>query len=330
MPSIQLRHVFVALSLLILLGLVRFGHLTPDSPYYLELVEYFEGGIPVNELNPPYAYRILTPWLASLIPLNPNVAFASVNLAATFVAYILFALILRQLATSQNEFNVGLTLMVISFPTVNYSSGVLTDPVGFLFLTAGALTLYFEKFILLALVASVGVLARDSVVSLSLAAWIYLFLMRDEYKSRSIWTYSFVGLVPVAFIFAIRAWLSDIPQYVWTPSFSRVSANLTRPVSWITVLLPAAPIAIVLFYGVWRRGCDRWHGLSHRQRAWTISLTSVSLLVLLYSVLSAFMSGRFVWPLYVTIIPISVIIASGTPLFNWLTAISNILFGRKL
>jgi hypothetical protein len=315
--------------LVMLLGLVRFGHHTPDSPYYLEVVEYFEGRLPVDELKPPYAYRLLSPWIVSLIPVDPNIGFGSVSLAATFLAYFLFALILRRFAQNQNEFNVGLALMVISFPSINYSSAVLTDPMGFLFFTAGALALYFESFVLLTLVASIGVLGRESVVSLTLAAWIYLFFMRNDYKPHRILMYSLLVLVPVAFMFAARIWLSDLTQYVWTPGISRLTSNLSRPVSWITVVLTAAPVAILLLYGLWRRGDDRWRELSRRQRAWTISLTSVSLLVLFYSVLSAFMSGRFVWSLYVTIIPLSVIIASGTPLFNWLAVISNMLFGRQ-
>ncbi len=50
--AIRPRHLAVTLVLTVLLASLRFGHYTPDSPYYLELARYFRGEVPAANLTP--------------------------------------------------------------------------------------------------------------------------------------------------------------------------------------------------------------------------------------------------------------------------------------
>jgi hypothetical protein len=257
-------------------------------------------------------------------------AFACINIACTSIAYFLLARLLTHFVQDETELGVGLVLLVVSFPTVNYASGVLSDPVGFLFVAGAAVALYEGRLATFAVAVSVGVLARESVVVLVGSALVYLFIMRREEGSRG--TARYLPLVaggPLICLVASRVWLPHAPQYVWTPDLSQMIANLLRPVSWITTSLTALPLLAVLSAGIWRRGFRGWRTFSQRQRAWAVAVGLSGVAVLLYSIPAAFMSGRFFWPLYIPLIPLAVVSSSGTLLIDHVLApVARALFGR--
>jgi hypothetical protein len=47
-----------------------------------------------------------------------------------------------------------------------------------------------------------------------------------------------------------------------------------------------------------------------------LSLAAAGLLLVLYSIFTAFMSGRFVWPFYTALIPLSLVCIRRTELFD--------------
>jgi hypothetical protein len=96
-----------------------------------------------------------------------------------------------------------------------------------------------------------------------------------------------------------RWYFSDLPAYFWVPSWSRFMENMTRPVSWATVSLTLAPLLLLL-----AASGRTSPPLPRRLRAFSVSILIPGTLLVVYSITSAYMSGRFCWPLYLGIVPV--------------------------
>jgi hypothetical protein len=309
--AISERRFLVILAVLtILMAGPRFAHTTPDSGYYLALARYFQTGTGRESLTAPYVYRLLVPWIASFGPASTmGINMAVISVLCTLGAYGFFYRLMRYLIADGAAIRIGMLLLVISFPTFNYASAVLTDAAGFLCLVMTVYLLLRRRLWLFTLAASVSVLTRESNLVLVLAFWIYLMLARRwvVYPRPRSWHY-LLGLIPIGLYLLVRAGFADLRSYYWVPTLRMLIANLLRPVSWATFLLALAPPLGVILVGSWRAReefLERLRQWDDHQRAVMAAVGLACLMLLGYSLLSAFMSGRFVWPLYIVLIPLA-------------------------
>ncbi len=331
------RLVWVVVLLTVVLGLPRFGRHTPDSRRYLAVAKYFRGEVARETLSRTFASRPLVPFVAArLPPANLDFNFAVINIAATVLAYLLFIRYLKRFVTSSTELNVGMLMLVVSIPTPNYGSSVLSDPVGFLFLVIAVSFLLNEQYLRMTVAISLGVLARESLLTVTLASVIDLVLGawgRETKRWKRVWTIvPLVTVPPIAVFLGVRAYFSDLPAYYWwTPSLQGFIRNISQPKhGWITFLLTLGPPLLLCVAGFRESGIRGLKAFGERQARFLISLTVVSIAYLIYSnvIRTAYMSGRFVWPFYTALIPIAVRMGNRSTLFTrWLGPFSDRLFG---
>jgi len=335
--SIKHLRIFIfVVTITTLLALPRFAHHTPDSKHYIELSKYFQGNLSKESLHPPHAYRIMTPYLASHGPskdLNNN--FAIINLIFTIFAYFMFYIYLKELFMHEREIQLGMLLLVFSFPSFNYASGVLTDPAGFFFFVLGTYLLLKKHFFFFSLVTSIGVLAREAILSLVLAFIIYsvsryLFRISPKLNLQVL----LFSIPPIVSYLLIRTFLSDLPHYFWYPSIHRVLSNIIRPVSWTTFLFTLSTPLIIIGLGLYQKKSEVISEISLRFPRDSImllaSIATACIVLILYSILTAFMSGRFVWPFYTILIPLAVLCINQTIIFQKLfSPLLSFLFGRN-
>jgi hypothetical protein len=94
--------------LTVALSVPRFGHLTPDSLWYANLVRYFRGEARADQLRRPNAYRVMVPFIVSLWPgVEPALGIAVLNVAATVGTYLLFVRYLARLGLTAGQVGVG-------------------------------------------------------------------------------------------------------------------------------------------------------------------------------------------------------------------------------
>lgn len=313
----RFRFLSVVFVLTILLSLPRFAHHTPDSKHYINLAKYFRGDFDRHSLRTPFAYRVLVPFLAARCPSDDlDFNFAAINAGCTVAAYLIFVAYLKELVTSSTELNVGLLLLVVSFPSVNYSSGILTDPAAFLVCVAAAYLLSRQRYALFAAAVSLGVLARESVLSMVLVAVLYI-LMNSRRQRVALLTKLPLVIVPPAVVFiAVRLCFSDLRHFLWLPSLQIMLSNLKRPISWLTVILTLCPTLVLFLIGVWPKSFGFVERLSFRQKTLLLALTIGGVLVIIYGFMAAFMSGRFLWPLYTVLVPVAVLASNKTIIFT--------------
>ncbi len=280
----------------LLLALPRFAHTTPDSIYYTDLLRYFQGDLDRAALQTPFAFRFLVPWVAAWLPLpSPAIAIATCSMVATCSAYLLAVRLWANFLETQRQLHVAALLLVCSFPTVNYGSAVMTDAAGFLVVTAACLALYHHADLVLGLLLVLGSGVRESTLLMLPVMALYFAQTR-----RPGWLPA-LGIISVSTLLAAgatRGYFADLPPYFWTPSWGRMMDNLSRPVSWATVTLTMGPL-LVLFVLPTSKGPP-----PVALRQFVVSLALPCLALFVYGVTSAFMSGRFLWPLYLALVPL--------------------------
>ena len=312
-PSAPVRRIIPLLVITVLLSLPRFAHQTPDSAHYEALSRYFRGEVAVDALETPFAFRPALPWLAAQVPMaNLSHAFASINLLFTCFAYLLFIPLWKRLLDSRAEVNAALLLAVVSFPTLNYSTAVLTEPAAILSLTLGSIAILEGRWFLLMLLFAAGILVRETFLFLLPVAW---FWEGFGAMNRSWWARRIAVTAIALFFFLLpRYCFAEAGGHFWYPGLRHVVGNLTRPVSWATSLLTLGIPLLLAIYGLFHSGGRAMCAVLPPRKAYLITYLASFLVLAMYSVLSAFMSGRFFWCFYPAFVPAALILSRGTPL----------------
>ena len=115
---------------------------------------------------------------------------------------------------------------------------------------------------------------------------------------------------------------------------SHASKNVSfiRTTSWVTSLAALFPLMLVICSGIFYEKKKIFKKMSK-----TFSKDDLRLLgalaiactcMLVFSIFSAFMSGRFIWPLYTALVPIAVVSSQNTKLYQKLMVpMANFCFG---
>lgn len=325
---ISLRSLSIISLLIILIGLPRFAHHTPDSRHYIHLAQYIRGELPREQLLGPFAYRVALPFLAAAMPpADPGVSMAFINVAATAGACFLFIPYLRRLDFSEKETKTGMFLLIFSFPSFNYASGVMSDPAGFFMFMISLILLLNQQYLLLSLSVSLGVLVRESLLTVVLISALDILLMHfmntggKKGIGKIVLTLAGIALPPLLiFLFVRMSLFPDIPtSFHWGLSLKGFIRNITEPkIGWLTFAATLGPMLLLMIYGLCHRGWADMRKAGEREKIFLLSVATTGMVYLMYSnsIATAYMSGRFVWPFYSVLIPAVILFNRESPLFN--------------
>jgi hypothetical protein len=252
---------------------------------------------------------------------------------------LLFVRYLARLGLTAGQVGVGALLVVVSFPTVNYASGVLSDPSGFLFFVLSLLLLLRERDVLAAGAISAGVLARESLILVVPIACIDLIARHARQpRSERAWARlaSRLALVSVPpslmYLVLTQCFFQDVQQWMrWSPSVHSLWRAVTRSSGgWVTVPATLLPPVILIFCGLQRGGGHRVASLPERSRVLLVSVAVVNVAYIIYSwmIPPAYLSGRFVWPLYTVLVPLAAVSIHSTWASARLERLAEKAFGR--
>lgn len=192
--------IFVCLiiSIFYLIGL-RFingfsNTLIVDSWYYYQM-----SFSPFTGTTAPYTYRILTPFLVSLLPLNHIQGFVLINLTANGLTAIVFYYYLKKLEFSRLVSLVGMILLLLT-PSILYTlfDIALVDSISFLVLIGSFYAILIKNDYIYFFMVILGIFNKE-VVLLSLPVYLYCKFNEGGLKNAMKWLICI--LIPVAMIF---------------------------------------------------------------------------------------------------------------------------------
>jgi hypothetical protein len=272
------------------MSFVRFAYPYPDSSYYLDLVAFISGTLSGSELTAPFCYRPMLPLIAAVLPIPAEVTFATVNLFfLILIGWVIFYSALKRNPSPYIAFVTSLAF-VVSLMYLFYGAVVLVDPGAVFFL---ALSYYYlteegssKK---IALFLTLGVVFKEIALVGALS-----YLLYTRFKEWYL-------MIPPIGIYALLRFItpSGNPGYVWTFHLEAFTLNLSGTLR--TFAYGMGPFLILLLFALlyYRR-----NPTEHSDNKWLIATGLSALAYLVLGLFFAHFDVRFLWPVYLMIIPL--------------------------
>lgn len=264
-----------------------------DNSSYLLMTECFQGAGELDKVSAPFVYRPLAPFLASFLPFG---AFTSLNLFNVFVILLCAPLtffIARKLGHSFGTAAIGVLLHFVSFPVFFYATTGFVDPISILMIYAFIWARVYRRNWLILLLYLASAWAKETTIMISAYLLFDIYCSDDEKKHRE---YSIVIAGSILFvleIFLIRSIFTNPGvQMAWVPDSSIIFSNLMRAKTYLTFALSfglsgVLSLLLLLKEGVWK--------INRAYISYYVGILT-SVLLFVYSIMSAYSDGRFMWP----------------------------------
>jgi hypothetical protein len=155
----------VVVAHMVMLDLVEQGDVYGDALHYVRMVDH-------EPVPAPYRWRVLAPWVAGALPLDPLDGLQVVTYASLVVAYAGAVVCARRLGSSAWAAALALVAVVSRTPHLyQFENPFLSDGAAIGSVGVAALAITGAAFTLFALACAVGVLAREP-IALAVAAWL--------------------------------------------------------------------------------------------------------------------------------------------------------------
>lgn len=155
------------------------------------------------DIDPPYAYRLLGPYIVGLLPLPAPLGFRLV----TSITFLVLAILLFKFLTDQGIQDYVALSTCILFECGRYSFGLLVwdpfqidDVLTMLCLLASIMLLFRRRWVAFALCFALGSLTREAVMILVPVSFVYLWENRTLRRDATKWS---LAITPAILIFIL-------------------------------------------------------------------------------------------------------------------------------
>ena len=273
---------------------------SPDVRQYTALVQFFRGEQPQEIPAAPFAYRMLIPFAASLLPASPLTAIDLINLFVLVLCVLCVDALLAELRMSYVERGIGMTLFAVSFPVFYYGATGRVDAGGILLMLVimYAHTAKNQTVLWTALVLAPA--AKETTVIAVLYCLVMELREPGMHARRSA---VLMVAVYVAATVLVRKISPVGAAHVWSPNMTDVMTNLVRPRAYISSVLAFGPPGVLALLELIKGAKDT----NESFRSACSVAVAASLLTWAYSFVAAYTDGRFVWLSYPFLIPLAVL-----------------------
>ena len=268
----------------------------PDSESYTTIVQYFQGTAPLDSLKPPFSYRPLLPFMASLLPFDVETSFLLYNGFFLIVISFSFYFIALHFNIPKYAAFLSTSACMSTHTVLYYGTAILVDTPALAMMSLAALLMTKKQsnrtWISILLLISLGVAFKETAIVMALA---YLLKSRDILRSIPM-------VVLPGSIYLIDRILFDPSGeigYFWSLgsyNFEHLDATL---LVFILGLMNQLPFVIIGIVGIWKKWCEDNGSLQ-----WFGMMGISTLFILLFGLIFGYFSTRFIWPMYIALIPL--------------------------
>ncbi len=201
----------------------------------------------------PFAYRILGPYVAGLLPIPGPQAFLVLAILVSMLLPVVFYLFLLEFGNGRNAALLAALLFLCNkhfFGMSVWNFFQVKDSISLLVITASFVAMLQSRWALLSMLLLVGALSGES--ALIMAPTLVLFLI-DRRAARGTWGRALCGLLPALAAFAlIRLYVPAPGGENLADTFLHYAPKLRYPGVWVGLLLnPFVPLTLIplLYFG---------------------------------------------------------------------------------
>lgn len=273
-----------------------------DIEQYEKYVEYFRGNINlISELEGPFSYRPLVPYLASFLPFDAITSINIINLLFLSIGLSYLYKLLIQLGFLENAVITGLIIFIVSFPVFYYASCGYIDSslIGILLVTN--YYLFQKKYFMFIVSFLIGILVKETIIIILPVAAIYLIL--NENSGNKFLKIILPILLYISIVMLIRSLAPQKEGYVWKPSNEIFLYNISRVKTYLTFILTLGVPGLLSLYLIFS---EKRKSISKNILIPLVTGFLFSILLWVYSLFAAYSDGRQLWTSYAYTIILSV------------------------
>ncbi|MBL8008065.1 MAG: hypothetical protein JNJ56_11070 [Ignavibacteria bacterium] len=271
-----------------------------DIMIYRNYIEYFRNGTGEDKITAPYSYRVLVPFLASLMPFEPLTSLNLVNLIFLISGLLFLYLIMCETYTGFQFRIAGCLMFIFSFPVFYYTTSGYIDGTVIGLMLALIYFIISRKRIPAVITLITGVLASEKIIII--LPFLIAFIYSKEYKTTGSYVFVFLFLLIYSLtVFLLRKYAPGVPQsYVWLPDERFFSQNIFRVKAYLSFVLTFGIPGLIALFSYFKFPPDK-------RKKYLCFYTGciTSLLLYAYSFFSAWADGRTVWTIYPFAVPVS-------------------------
>ncbi|MFX1601856.1 MAG: hypothetical protein ACFFCK_00105 [Promethearchaeota archaeon] len=288
-------------------SMVRFGHVYPDSYAYLSYIDYFDGIGSLEDVSTPFALRPVMPVVVSLLNgvLDSFLILSTLNLG--FVCLISLGMFryVKNYHLDERSAFLAAAICTVSFPVAYYGAVPLVDALAVLIMllvVIGQIEGKSDWFAMTLLLF--GVIVKEVVLFIGL-----YYVLREIDDSRlesdlktaflvgvkKLWIVVPASTLHLALRFLIFGGLANSLHFHLGIFESSLRLIQVAGGIGITFVLPMT-ILLITFR---REKCQSWGTAKRDALLGFVSLLPLALLGLFF----AYFDARFIWPLYLPLIP---------------------------
>lgn len=275
-----------------------------DVEQYETYVSYFRGEIEGKaNLEGPFAYRPLVPLFASILPFKPLTAINLINVLSLILSLLVLQKLLAAFNYQKKLVFVGEILFVVSFPVFYYATSGYIDAVLIFFILLSFYLLLKKKTVHFILIFILGVAVKETMAIMIPVLVAVLFIRKDIRLGRKVFFLLFILAILFIETFLLRYYTPGKDVYVWTPRIEVLINNLTRFKTYVSILftfgLPGLGALLFLRCSECKEQLGRFKNVLYTGLV-------CSMLITLFSIISAYSDGRHIWTSYPFTIPLAI------------------------
>lgn len=282
---------------------VHYPNLSPDGYYYVYIIENIRGYNDGAELAAPYTHRVVPLYLSAITPLPPMAALTFWSIVFLFIGLIYLICTLKLLGYSENNVLIGAILYVFSFPVFYYGTGqALVDSIaaGYAFV----ITYYILKRSYWVLIPLFAIMAgmKDILIPFVAVAIVFIYFDSKDIKKTALFSVIYFATYYLAKYY-ITGIFDNKADYSVVIKWEIFTANLVRSRFYLSSIFSFGIVGLLsVLYLI-----KKYKTVLKDPVIATMTFGFlVHIAVFIYSVISAYSAGRYLWGMYPFAIVLSI------------------------
>lgn len=265
-----------------------------DVEQYEKYVEYFRGNTNlVSELEGPFSYRPMVPFLASYLPFDALTSINLINLFFLSIGLLYLYNLLVKFGFQEKSIIINLIIFIVSFPVFYYTTSGYIDAslIGVLLIIN--YYLFQNQYLKFIVSFLLGIFVKETIVII-LPVMVIFFMSNENSKGRFIKMILPI-LSYIAMIILVRTLSPQKGNYVWKPSIEIFVYNLSRFKTYLTFIFTLGIPGILSLYLIFSA---KRKNISKDILLPLATGFLFSILLWIYSLFAAYSDGRQLWTSY--------------------------------
>lgn len=287
------------------------GGETGDVAQYIKMYQ----GVPLDDIPKPYRYRVLTPYLARLVPWLPESVsqfyeidaekivkfkFGMINMLGLAATGFLLFLLCGSLHFSTAESLLACYMFFTSFFVVNYGGVPLVDALAYLFLVLGILSALRKWHSLLFISVGLGMFQKETCVLILISVILLSNPIRLKLKQICL---CLPGIIAYLTFRLIALPTTAGYQYSFSSAVNGILDALTPDKSWIYTAIDGG----LSFGAMWLLALHGFFLIKHEKDNPLVRLSILIPVVMIIPFLIGSNIGRIWFLAFPVVIPLSVV-----------------------